>query len=78
MSMSPDTRHWRGNRRWTVIFLLVWFLATWVSIYFARDLDALFLGAPLGFWLAAQGLPLLYLAVVAGYAVCMTRLDRRP
>jgi putative solute:sodium symporter small subunit len=48
-----------------------------VVTYFARELDAVFMGWPVGFWVAAQGAPLAYLAIVWTYAAVMDWLDAR-
>ncbi len=45
--------------------------------WFARALDAQLLGWPFSFWVAAQGAPVLYLALVCFYARAMRRLDQR-
>jgi putative solute:sodium symporter small subunit len=70
--------HWRRARRLTAILLLVWFGATFCTIYFARELSAVTVfGWPLSFYLAAQGVALVYLAIIGVYALAMERLDRR-
>ena len=53
--------------------LVVWFLATLGGIYFARDLNGLVAGWPLGYWFAAQGGVLLFMAIVLFYAVLAKR-----
>lgn len=67
--------HWRTTLRWTRGLLLVWFGVTFVVAYHARALDFEFFGWPFSFWVAAQGALLVYLALVAGYALVMRRLD---
>jgi putative solute:sodium symporter small subunit len=70
--------HWRRARRLTAILLLVWFGATFCTIFFARELSAVTMfGWPLSFYLAAQGVALLYLAIIGAYALAMERIDRR-
>ena len=56
-----------------VALLVVWFLATLGGIYFARDLNGLVAGWPLGYWFAAQGGVLLFMAIVLFYAVLAKR-----
>lgn len=69
--------YWRRNLRVTGLLLVLWFLVTFVVSYFARDLaDFTVLGLPLGFYMAAQGAPLIYALIVGGYALYMNRLDR--
>lgn len=57
------------------MLLLVWALAGFGGAYFARDLDALANGWPLGYWFAAQGSVLIFLAVVVLHAVVLNRMD---
>ena len=56
-----------------VALLVVWFLATLGGVYFARDLNGLVAGWPLGYWFAAQGGVLLFMAIVLFYAVLAKR-----
>lgn len=68
--------YWRRCRRLTGGLLFVWFALSFTSGYYARQLDAFSLcGFPLGFYLAAQGAPIVYLAIVGVYAWAMDRLD---
>lgn len=68
--------YWRRNLRVIGWLLGVWFVVTFVAAYFARDLDFDFFGWPFGFWVAAQGALLVYIAIVGFYARYMNRLDR--
>ena len=70
--------HWRRTRRLTGVLLLLWFGASFGTMFFARQLAgfALF-GWPLPFYLAAQGAPLIFLAILGGYALAMRRIDAR-
>jgi putative solute:sodium symporter small subunit len=78
-SSSSDRmrRHWRAQRALTWWLLLPWLLVSFGVTYFARELDALFMGWPVGFWVAAQGAPLVYLVIVWAYAAAMDRIDAR-
>ncbi len=77
MPRPESERYWRTNLRLTAAGLLLGFVATFGVTFYARELDLVVLGWPLGFWLTAQGALLLYLLIVAGYAWCMNRLDDR-
>ncbi|MCU0990728.1 MAG: DUF4212 domain-containing protein [Xanthomonadales bacterium] len=71
-------RHWRGNLAATASLLAVWAAATFVPIWWARELNRVeFFGWPLAYYMAAQGTLLVYLALVWIYAKVMARLDRR-
>lgn len=69
--------HWQANRRITAALLLVWWTATWAVVYWPADWDWVWAGWPLGFWLAAQGVLLLYGLLVWVYDLRMAQLDRR-
>lgn len=70
-------QYWRRNLRLTGGLLFVWFVATFVVVWFARDLQSLtLLGFPLSFYMAAQGTILVYVLLVWCYAYCMGKLDR--
>lgn len=48
--------------------LIVWFVASFGGVFFARDLQTVVAGWPLGFWFSAQGGVLLFVGIVALYA----------
>ena len=65
---SHATEHWRRKRRLTAQLLAVWFFSTFSVVYFARELDNLRLfGWPLSYYMAAQGVALIYLALIVIY-----------
>ncbi len=67
--------YWRKNLRVTAILLGIWFVVTYGTAYFARDLSFTMAGWPFSFWVAAQGALLVYLAIIAFYAHYMNKLD---
>lgn len=70
-------QYWRRNLRLTSALLAIWFVATFVVGWFARDLQSVtVLGSPLPFYMGAQGALLVYVLLVGYYAYCMDRLDR--
>lgn len=70
--------YWRRTRLLTLALMLIGLTATFCTMFFARELAGIRLfGWPLPFYMAAQGLVLLYLLIVAAYAVCMHQLDKR-
>ncbi|MCM8595699.1 DUF4212 domain-containing protein [Accumulibacter sp.] len=77
MKLSVRQReYWKRNLRVTALLLTLWFVVTFVVSYFARELSAVTLfGLPLGFYMGAQGAPLVYLAIIWCYARYMNRLD---
>ena len=75
-SSSRFERYWRKNLCLIAGLLFVWFLVTFVSAYFARDLTTFSVfGWPFPFWVAAFGAPLTYLFVIWFYAWRMDHLD---
>ena len=77
MKLSVRQReYWKRNLRVTALLLILWFVVTFVVSYFARELSTVALfGLPLGFYMGAQGAPLVYLAIIWWYARYMNRLD---
>jgi len=74
---NAETPYWRQTSRMTLHLLLVWFVVTFLSIYFARDLAAYTLfGWPVSFFMAAQGSTLIYFGIVAFYAWRMRQVDK--
>ena len=58
--------------------LLLWALVSFVAMYFARDLETIVVGGwPLGFWIAAQGAVLVFMAIVVVYCWAMNRFERQ-
>jgi putative solute:sodium symporter small subunit len=78
MPISRPPSHWRSTRRLTLALLLVWLALTFAVIFFARELAAItWFGWPFSFYMAAQGLALGYLLIVALYTWQMRNIDRR-
>jgi putative solute:sodium symporter small subunit len=76
MSTACGHRFWRRTRRLTGGLLAVWLAVNLLVPWFARDLNQWqAFGFPLGFWLAAEGALLVYLAIIAAYVVAMDRLE---
>lgn len=70
--------YWRRARRLTLCLVALWFLATFLTMFFARELAGVTLfGWPFSFYMAGQGLTLLYLLIVAVYIKAMQRLDKK-
>ena len=73
---AKQRTYWSKNLRLTVVLLIVWFFATFVMAYFARELNNInILGFPLGFYMSAQGSLVIYVLVIWYYAHYMNRLD---
>ena len=67
---------YRVNRlRW--ILLLIWGSVTFGVAFFARDLSFNVLDKPFGFWMAAQGSVLIFLAITWVYALLVNRWEQQ-
>ena len=79
--MQPSEKHreyWRKNLIITAILMVIWFLATFVEGWYARELNNInFLGWPLGFYMSAQGSLIIYVVIIGIYARYMNNLDRQ-
>lgn len=68
--------YWRKNLVITAILLVIWFIATFVEGWYARELNSItFLGFPLGFYMSAQGSLVIYVVIIGVYAWLMRKLD---
>jgi len=73
---AKHNEYWHKNLVITGILLSVWFVATFVEAWFARELNTItFLGFPLGFYMSAQGSLIIYVALIGIYALLMRKLD---
>ena len=73
---APPAYH-RKRLGLTLALLSIWLGVTFGITFFARDLQWPFAGAPFGFWACAQGAMVLYVLLIAIYALAMNRLDRQ-
>jgi len=73
---EKHNEYWHKNLVITGILLSVWFVATFVEAWFARELNTItFLGFPFGFYMSAQGSLIIYVALIGIYALLMRKLD---
>ena len=66
---------WRRSQRITAWLLCTWFLLTFGAVFFARELSQPMFGGPFSFWVASQGILIVYVVLVWVYARSMHRLD---
>lgn len=71
MSASGGVRTWRLH----AVLLLLWFVASFGLVFFARDLQWPFFGWPFGYWFAAQGAVGVFIAIVVVFAWRANRFD---
>jgi putative solute:sodium symporter small subunit len=68
--------YWSKNLKITGILLFIWFVATFVMGYYARELAEInFFGWPLSFYMGAQGSLIIYVLIIWYYARAMGKLD---
>ena len=67
--------YWSRTLRLTAVLLAIWFIATFVVGYFARDLSFNFFGWPFAFYMGAQGSLIIYILIIWYYARSMNKLD---
>jgi cation/acetate symporter len=73
--MMKDNQSVAGHLRLHGWLLLVWFLASFGIVFFARDLDRFFAGGPFVYLFTAQGSLLIFIAIVAVFAWVANRRD---
>jgi len=77
--MQLSERHqeyWRKNLRITAVLLAIWFVVTFVVIYFAPQLNEIvIMGFPFAFYMGAQGSLIIYVLIIWFYARRMNQLD---
>ena len=77
--MQINARHkeyWNKLLTITAILMVVWFVATFVIGYFARELSFNFFGWPFSFYMSAQGSLIIYVLIIFFYARYMNNLDK--
>lgn len=67
--------YWSRTLRITGILLAIWFVATFVMGWFARELNTITFIGPLGFYMAAQGSLIIYVLIIVFYARHQNKLD---
>ena len=71
-------QYWTQTLRLTLSLLVLWFLASFGVIYFAKELSSvIFFGWPLSFYMAAQGSLIIFVLIIWMYARGMDKLDRQ-
>lgn len=69
--------YWRRTKKLTSILLLVWCVLTFGVLFFARELASLhFFGWPFSFYMAAQGLTLIYVLILGIFSFYSHRIEQ--
>lgn len=77
--LTPEQKesYWRYNRRLTLILLVIWFVFAYLlgGIFAGALNNIVFLGFPLGYYIAAQGALAVFVIEIALYAKLMNKKD---
>ena len=73
---QKHVEYWRRNLRITAILLAIWFVATFVVSWYARELNEITIIGPLGFYMSAQGSLIIYVLIIWFYARYMNNMDQ--
>ncbi|MDG2169017.1 MAG: DUF4212 domain-containing protein [Opitutales bacterium] len=78
-SGNSHAAYWRANIKVLLILVGVWFFASFGMGIIAVDFldEFAFMGFPFGFWMAQQGSIVVFLIIIAIYAIVMNRMDKR-
>jgi putative solute:sodium symporter small subunit len=69
--------YWAFNVRLTTIVMVIWFVVTYVAIYFTPQLNSLvILGFPFGYYMGAQGSLIIFVILIFWYAFKMNAADK--
>jgi putative solute:sodium symporter small subunit len=76
-NMKTIRPYWQQTKKLTGILLLVWCLLTFSVLFFARELASLhFFGWPFSFYMAAQGLTLMYVLIIGIFSFYAHRIEQ--
>lgn len=69
--------YWAFNIRLTTIVMVIWFVVTYVAIFFAPQLDKIVIaGFPMGYYMGAQGSLIVFVVLIFWYAFKMNAADK--
>ena len=73
---SRPQEYWKYNVRLTMITLFIWFVVTYVAIFFAPELNNIVIfGFPMGYYMGAQGSLIVFVWLIFNYAFKMNKAD---
>lgn len=77
VSSKKIDRYWKKNKSVIFILLALWFVSTFVMSWYADELSQVSVfGWPLSFYLASQGVLLIYLLILYLYTKFAAKLDK--
>jgi len=70
-------KYWAENVKLTAIILTIWFVVTYVAIFFSPELNSIvILGFPMGYYMGAQGSLIVFVVLIFWYAFAMNKKDK--
>jgi putative solute:sodium symporter small subunit len=71
------TDYWNYNKKLTAFTMIIWFVVTYVAIFFAPQLDQIVIfGFPMGYYMGAQGSLIIFVILIFNYAFKMNKADK--
>ncbi len=75
--MTNDQAWWEKTRGLMITCLVVWAIFGYIVHLFVNPLNAIvFLGFPLGFWMAAQGSLIVFVVLIFWFSARQDAIDR--
>ncbi|GAB4482450.1 MAG: DUF4212 domain-containing protein [Thermodesulfovibrionales bacterium] len=76
LDKSKLQAYWNYNKKLTFITLFIWFVVTYVAIFFTPQLNqVVILGFPFGYYMGAQGSLIIFVILIFWYAKKMNKAD---
>ena len=73
---SRPKEYWAYNIRLTMMTLFIWFVVTYVAIFFSPQLNNIVIfGFPMGYYMGAQGSLIVFVWLIFNYAFKMNKAD---
>ena len=70
-------KYWAENVKLTAIIMVIWFVVTYVAIFFAPELNNIVIfGFPMGYYMGAQGSLIIFVILIFWYAFAMNKKDK--
>ena len=70
-------KYWAENIKLTAIILFIWFVVTYVAIFFSPELNNIVIyGFPMGYYMGAQGSLIIFVILIFWYAIKMNAADK--
>lgn len=76
MAQPRPQEYWKYNVRLTIFTLVIWFIVTYVAIFFSPQLNNIVIfGFPFGYYMGAQGSLIVFVWLIFNYAWKMNKAD---